>query len=133
MSETPPLSMYELRPRQRVRNLTTNEEGTVCPQQPYFPEDGPVTVAYDGLDPHYVKEGTMFVIIGQETPTADLVRCGRGENACIFATVGGDGLRCERYTNFHWSLYYKQREMRSKRVPTLPWPKCWVEETKANG
>ncbi len=126
MQTEPIVQHNRLRPRQRVRNIDDGKEGTVCPQQPYFPEDGPVTVAYDGFEASYIDVTDKFVIIGQEEPVADHIKCGRGENACIFAGVNADGIQCLRFTSFHWTLMYKRHEMRSKRVPVLPFPACQV-------
>ena len=90
-------------------------------------------MAIDGDELSYVTDGDKFVVIGEEKPVVHLDKCGRGKDACIFATVGGEGLRCERYSDLHETLVFRAvgvgggSPMRSQRRPTQPWPKCWVE------
>lgn len=134
-SSSKAIGIDSLRPLMRVRNVRTGEEGTVGLQSRFFPEDGPMRVAVDGHELSYIESGDQFTIIGEERAAADLERCGRGEEACIFAGVGSSGLRCLRYTEFHETLQWRKSDvkspMRAQREPTLPWPRCWVEEVKS--
>jgi hypothetical protein len=127
MSNERLLSMYDLRDGQRVRNVKTGNEGTVGPQSQFFHEDGPVRVAYDGYDHlSYVEESDRFVVIGENKQVADLERCGRGKDACIFAGIGPNGPECLRFGPMHESSQWRKSEMGAKREPFAPWPECWV-------
>ena len=49
---------------------------------------------------------------------------GRGEDCCIFLTVGANGFCCERFGSLHDTLVARQPGMSAKRMPTDPYPYC---------
>ncbi|MBI2098561.1 MAG: hypothetical protein HYT49_02790 [Candidatus Wildermuthbacteria bacterium] len=114
-------------PQLVVRNKETGATGVVCPDLPGpLSVDGPdeVGVVYDGETTAHGTDFRVLEVVGPENAVADLDKCGagKGEQACIFLTIGSKGVECQRFGNLRWSLIF--RTMKAKRHPEKLFPEC---------
>ena len=114
-------------PKTVVKIKDGGQIGAVCPDLPgplscNGPEE--VSVVYEGDNVAIGTDWHRLEIIGPEKAKADLLKCGagRGEDACIFLTVGSNGAECQRFESMRWNLIFQT--MKAKRNPVSLYPKC---------
>ena len=109
----------------RVRNRENRKEGTVIQDsfQCCSPEEE--LIVYDGTNTGLGTDRGFLLEIVSEVEIPDLKGCGagRGEQCCIFLTVGLEA-NCERFTSLRDSLIFKT--MNAKRNPEEPYPACMI-------
>ena len=84
-------------------------------------------VVLDGTDIAIGYDIETLEVVGEEKAVADLKKCGagRGEDACIFLTIGGDGPECARFGMLRDRLIFA--DMTAKRHPKQLFPYCQFE------
>ncbi len=109
----------------RVRHTPDGRTGTVCPDLHNSCGPDEVAVVFDGINGFDGMPETDLEDLGPENAIPELDACGagKGDDCCIFLTVGPNGFDCERYSSLRWSLIFKSG-MSAKRNPTEPYPQC---------
>jgi len=110
----------------RVRNKETGEEGFVIMDSFRCCSSEEDLVVYDGSSHGYGTDRDLLEEISFVCPSPDVKKCGagRGDDCCIFITVGPDGVACERFTDLRNTLIFKS--MTAKRNPAEPYPECMI-------
>ena len=121
------MSKEDFLPQTVVRRKTDGSIGVVCPDLPgmlncHGPDE--VGVVYDGCDSSDGTDWKELEVIGPENAVADLKKCGAGreKECCIFLTMGGEGLSCQRFGSLRWDLIF--RKMKAERNPEKLYPHC---------
>lgn len=120
------MSKEQFIPQTVVKNRN-GQIGVVCNDLPgplscNGPEE--VSVVYEGSTCEVGTDWKELEVVGPENAVADLKKCGagRGEEACIFLVVGGNGAGCQRFGSLRWNLAF--RTMNAKRNPDKLYPAC---------
>lgn len=108
----------------RVRHTSTDRTGTVCPDLMGCCDTDEVAVVWDGLNTFTATAEKHLTDLGPENAIPEPKACGagKGDDCCVFLTVGANGFECERHSSLRWSLVFK--DMSAKRDPTEPFPQC---------
>lgn len=87
-------------------------------------------VVWEGTDFGLGSPTEDLEIVGPENAKADLKRCGagRGEQCCIFLTVGMDGPECARHTGLRTTILVHARGMNAQRYPLEMYPNCQLTD-----
>lgn len=121
----------------RLKHRKTGEVGTTCPTHYALLSDGdgPISIVFDGEDTGASiadREGTVgvydetdFEVLGPEAAVVDDA-CGLGKGAlcCVYATMGPNGLSCDRFTELGRGHLMHRNDMGAKRKPTAGYPEC---------
>ena len=85
-----------------------------------------VAVVYEGSTAFLGTDVEDLEVIGPENAKADMEKCGagKGEECCIFLTIGSNGPGCERFGSLRDSLIFRRSQMRAKREPDKLFPNC---------
>jgi hypothetical protein len=122
------LSIRDFPRRTLVRNHQTGQKGVVVDELPMMRVCGPdeVLVVYEGVNTGLGTNFHQLEVLGKETAIADLKMCGagRGAECCIFLSVGGDDVHCERFGDLRNRLIFST--MSAKRDPVEPFPACQI-------
>ena len=99
------------------RGVVVNDAFGVC-----SPEE--IGVVYYGTTYSDGTQQELLRQVGTYEAVPDLKACGagKGDDCCIFLTVGPEGPCCERFSSLRNSLIFKT--MRAKREPPEPYPDC---------
>ena len=110
----------------RVKNINTNEEGFVIDDSFSCCDDSEDLVVYDGTKHGSGTDRNLLKEIPFIFPVPDPKKCGagKGDDCCIFITVGPDGFSCERFTSLRNTLIF--RSMNAKRNPEQVYPECMI-------
>lgn len=109
----------------RVKNTETGKFGRIVADVYGCCDDTEEAVVYDGVSAFLGTDREILELVPEEvSQTPDMEKCGagKGEECCIFLTVGGDGPCCERFTSMRDALIFK--DMNAKRNPKEPYPEC---------
>jgi|GEM_PF-1613662 len=116
--------------RDIVKEISTGKIGVIMPQSQFFPEDGPHRVCFvEGRGTNSYESDDEFEVIGKEAPIANMQKCGagKGEKCCIFMTMSGKDLICNRFTSMDETLRFHKAEMSAKREPHELFPDCQLK------
>ncbi len=109
-----------------VRNHESGVKGVVIDDP--FEVCGPneVPVVYEGTTLYGGTDVEKLELIGPENAQADFVKCGagRGEEACIFLTIGPEGPECQRFGSLRNALIARKESMTAQREPSQLYPAC---------
>ena len=108
----------------RVKNTETGKFGHVINDSFRCCDDTEELVVYDNSSYGSGTNREILEEISDTFPIPDLETCGagKGDDCCIFITVGAEGPTCERFTSLRDNLIFKT--MNAKRHPEEPYPRC---------
>ena len=109
-----------------VRRKDTDAKGVVVGDPYGVCSLNEVPVNYEGLTGFVGTPKEFLEDLGPENAKPDPGKCGigKGEQCCIFFSIGRNGLECQRRGNLRDSLILNKGKMTAKREPTEIFPNC---------